>query len=720
MNSPAVGRLRQTTRLPTASLLENQAETAMRWKNGWWKSLREVVALLGVLIAAAGAAETEKAAELRFAHLYSDHMVLQCGRPVRLSGYARPGARVFGRIDDQKETAGTADENGRWSLTLPMLPPGGPHRVTVRDEVGAAVALHDVLAGEVWFCAGQSNMEYPVWSPDAYWRSFGGDTAVREADYPQIRFVQTPRQLAGLQEAADIPAAHWQVCSPGTISAFSAVGYYFGRTLHRRLRVPVGLVECSWSGTSITPWLPVAALRQSAPPELKELLSMLEQNEGKTPERWPKSPRFRTWEARFLAQGASASADDRWRRDENGAAEWSEAAVPPGSGLEEKIDGAVCYRREVTLPPHWAGRPLTLLLGKIDDCDETWFNGVKVGTTDSDVFAHWDRPRRYAVPGELVRAGRNLLAVRVIDFAGGGGFVSPAAELKLVCGTEEIPLAGMWRYRLDFAADPQQTGPRPDPLSNRPEERPAAIFNGMVAPWLTFPMRGVVWYQGESNATEPESYAVLFPLLINSWRELWHDSGMAFVYAQLAPFQRHLPQTRPAEEAGCKDKPGCGGGFTLLREVQDAALRLPHTGMAVTLDLGDRYDIHPQRKQEVGYRLAREAGRICYGDRTVTCGPRFKALEVAGSRVTVHFSNAGSGLTAHGAIPDGFAIAGADGRMYPAVAEILPPDRIVLHAPEVPAPAMVRYGWEACPASANVFNREGFPLAPFRTDRLPQ
>ena len=650
---------------------------------------------------------------LRFGNLYSDHMVLQCEMPIRLSGYAHPGETVSGRFNNNPECAARTDHSGRWSLTLPPMPPGGPHTVTVHDGRGNAVTLRDVLIGEVWFCAGQSNMEYPVWGPHAYWRSFGGDTALREANYPLIRFVKMPRRTTLLHEETDIPEIVWEVCSPETIANFSAVGYYFGRTLHRERKVPVGLIGCYWSGTRITPWLSEPALRNSGPPLTQTLLDMLHENKGTALTRWPKSHRFMEWEKRFFE---NAKPDSRNRQHSPKNSDWNSAVVPPGSPLEEKLDGAVFYRRFIHLPAHWVVKELILYLGKIDDCDETWFNGVKVGETSSDVCAHWDVPRRYKIPGELVRAEKNILDVRVIDFAGGGGFTSPPQELHLICGTEKLPLAGTWNYRLDFVADPAVVGKRPDPISNRKEEMPAAIFNGMVAPWTGFPLRGIVWYQGESNATEPEEYAILFPLLIQSWRTHWNNPELAFVYAQLAPFSRHQATRRPAEEAGLKDVPGSGEGFTLLREVQAATLALPRTGMAVTLDVGDRFDIHPQRKQEVGFRLAKEAARICYGETAISSGPRFASMKITGDTAVLRFSRTGSGLSSRGTIPSGFVIAGADQVMYPAIAEILPPDQIVVRAPEVKNPILVRYGWEGCPSDANLFNREGFPMEPFRTD----
>ena len=653
------------------------------------------------------------AAGLEFGEVYSDHMVLQSGMPIRISGTAAPREELTGRFQSQPEVRTRADENGKWSLEFPALPPGGPYSVTVRGKE-KTLTLSDLLIGEVWICAGQSNMEYPLWSSSKFWRSIGGEEAARTAAYPQIRFLSTPRRtlLPGMEK--EPLRMEWKICSPQTISDFSAVGFYFGRQLHRDLRVPVGLIGCYWSGTRIEPWISESAFRTAENREMVWILDTLRANGGAPLKTWPKSPRFRAWEQRFFAQ-RTAGRFPGWETPAFDDRNWSEVPVPSADPIENRIDGVVLYRKTIELPPDWRGKDLLLSLGTIDDCDETWFNGVRIGVTGSDICSHWEVPRRYPVPARLVRAGRNVIAVRVADFTGEGGFTAPAKELYLSCGKERLSLNGAWRREVEFVSDPGKTGRRPDPISRREHDMPSAIFRGMVAPWTVLPVRGVIWYQGESNATEPESYASLFPLLIEDWRRQWGNPRLAFLYVQLSSYLRHTPWKRLPEDAWRGAEPGGGGGFTLLREVQAATLALPDTGMAVTIDIGDHSDIHPQRKQEVGFRLAREAERVCYGGSPLSAGPRFRSMSVIGDTAVLEFENVGSGLVSRGPA-GGFAVAGADGRMYRAQAEIRKGNRIAVRAPEVASPRTVRYAWNAYPGDANIFTREGYPLGPFRTD----
>lgn len=650
---------------------------------------------------------------LEFREIYSDHMVLQSGMPIRICGTAAPNEELTGRFQSQPEIRTRADEKGNWQLEFPALPPGGPYSLTVRGRT-KSLTLSDLLIGEVWICAGQSNMEYPLWSSSRFWRSIGGEEAARNADDPQIRFLATPRrtQLPGSKKKPLVMS--WKVCSPQTISDFSAVGFYFGRQLRQELQVPVGLIGCYWSGTRIEPWISESAFRAADDREMVWILDALHASGGAPLKTWPKSPRFRAWERRFFAQ-ADRGKFSKWQTRTFHDQSWEPVSVPSADPIEKQIDGAVLYRKEIELPVGWRGKELLLSLGTIDDCDEAWFNGIQVGATGSDICSHWEIARRYPVPAEAVRPGRNVIAVRVIDFTGEGGFTAPAKELYLSCGKERLSLAGTWRREVEFVSDRAKTGRRPDPISRQEHDMPSAIFRGMVAPWTVLPVRGVIWYQGEANATEPEKYALRFPRLIEDWRRQWKNPHLAFLYVQLSSYLRHTPWKRLPEDAWRADAPGSGGGFTLLREVQAATLALPDTGMAVTIDIGDHSDIHPQRKEEVGCRLAGEAKRVCYGGSPLSAGPRFRSMRISGDTAVLEFENVGAGLTSRGPA-GGFTVAGADGRMYRAQAEIRDGHTIAVRSPDVKAPRAVRYAWNAYPGDANIFTEEGLPLGPFRTD----
>ena len=279
------------------------------------------------------------AAGLEFGEVYSDHMVLQSGMPIRISGTAAPREELTGRFQSQPEVRTRADENGKWSLEFPALPPGGPYSVTVRGKE-KTLTLSDLLIGEVWICAGQSNMEYPLWSSSKFWRSIGGEEAARTAAYPQIRFLSTPRRtlLPGMEK--EPLRMEWKICSPQTISDFSAVGFYFGRQLHRDLRVPVGLIGCYWSGTRIEPWISESAFRTAENREMVWILDTLRANGGAPLKTWPKSPRFRAWEQRFFAQ-RTAGRFSGWETPAFDDRNWSEVPVPSADPIENRIDGVV-------------------------------------------------------------------------------------------------------------------------------------------------------------------------------------------------------------------------------------------------------------------------------------------------------------------------------------------------------------------------------------------
>jgi len=313
--------------------------------------------------------------------------------------------------------------------------------------------------------------------------------------------------------------------------------------------------------------------------------------------------------------------------------------------------------------------------------------------------------------------------VRVIDYYGDGGFTGKAEDLSIgpKDGEERQSLAGQWLSRTEFVADLAVIGKRPDPagtgvstLSSRKPGHPTTLYNAMIAPWTIYPIRGAIWYQGESNAGAYERYMTLHPLLIQDWRRLWQDPDLAFIFVQLAAYERHKPTERLADDFWVGREPS-DDSWAKLREVQTATLKIPRTGMAVTIDAGDHSDIHPANKQIVGYRLAKEAMRICYGFKGVSAGPLYKDMAIEGNRIRIHFDNADSGLVSKGGEPTSFAIAGADGVFVWANAKI-EGKTIVVWSDKVPEPKTVRYAWARYPGNANLFNRENFPASPFRTD----
>ncbi|MFN4243762.1 MAG: sialate O-acetylesterase [Tepidisphaerales bacterium] len=622
---------------------------------------------------------------LRLPCIYSSGMVVQRGRPLRLSGSASPGQTVTARFDDQPEVAARVAGDGRFQLTLPpQHTPGGPHRITLRCR-NEAVVLEDVLVGEVWLCSGQSNMEWPVEaarSPDA---------ELADASYPGIRLFLVPQQQADQpQDDLRVPAG-WVAAHPDTVRRFSAVAFFFGRRLHRELGVPVGLVLSSWGGTTAEAWTPLDTL--DAHPELRPLADRARLPAEAPPTPHPEPPNT----------GVSAGwAESELRGD---AAEgWRPLPVPgtwQSAGLLH--NGSVWFRRTVELTADDLARldrPATLTLGIIDDMDTTYVNGVEVGRTGSDTPGFWMVRRRYAVPPERLRVGSNVIAVRVFDQWGEGGLLGPADDMVLDLPGRRIGLSGTWQTRVETAL-PYRTP------AGGVSVPPSALYNAMIHPLTPIAVAGALWYQGESNADRGHQYRTLLREMIHAWRRAFQDDFPFFI-VQLAAF--HPPPTHPGESSWAE-----------LRDAQDhVATTTPNTAIVSAIDVGEADDIHPRDKQTVAARLADAALATVYGRPVRWQHPRFvRATFHPDGQVGLFFEHA-QGLHTRCDPISGFQIAGDDRRWVWAQARLGGPGgaHVVVSSPEVPAPRAVRYGWHDNPP-LSLFNDRNLPLLPFRTDDWP-
>ncbi|MFD1469600.1 sialate O-acetylesterase [Hymenobacter caeli] len=652
--------------------------------------------LLPALLLALGASPAARAA-VRLPALVGSHMVLQRDAKLPLWGWAAPGEQVSVTFRGKTYPAVPGGPDGRWQATLPPQPAGGPYTLTVRGQ--NTIELTDVLVGDVWLASGQSNMQFKVKDPNrgGYQPVQNADQEIAAANWPNLRLF-TVNQTAAYRPQAEAPANGWQVCSPATIAEFSAVAYFFGRDLYQQYRVPMGLIADSWGGTPAEAWVSAEGLR--AFPEFGAKVAAFSQ---RTTSLADDQRAFQTQQKAFQQ---SINTRDQgylpggktWAAPDFDARAWATLAVPgawEASPALAGYDGVVWFRKEIELTAADAARSLTLALGRIADADSTWFNGVKVGGTGGA-----GTPRAYDVPAALVHPGRNVIAVRVVDASGPGGFVGAPADLVLTTAARSLALAGAWQYRPGIA--PADV-PRP-PVPGGAQMAPTALYNGMIAPMQPLAIKGVIWYQGETNAERAEQYRTLFPALIADWRAHW-GYEFPFLFVQLANFNPALPQ--PAES-----------DWAELREAQAGALALPRTGMATAIDLGDPADIHPHNKQEVGRRLALAARRVAYADPgVVASGPTYAGMAVAGPAVRLRFDHHGSGLRAPDGPLRGFAVAGADHKFYWATAQVQGDD-VVVSSAEVPAPVAVRYDWATNP-DGNLYNREGLPTVPFRTDTWP-
>ncbi|HEV8169585.1 MAG TPA: sialate O-acetylesterase [Pyrinomonadaceae bacterium] len=634
-------------------------------------------------------------AEVRLPAIIGDNMVLQQGVKLRIWGNARPGERVTVSLKE-KSAATIADAQGHWQVWLDPLKAGGPLELIVKGD--NVLTIRNVLAGEVWLCSGQSNMEWPLIN------TIGGADTVAHANYPEIRLFTVTKNTSSTP-LADLEG-HWVVTTPDEAAHFSAVGYFFGRELYQQLKVPVGLINSSWGGTPAEAWTRHDTLVSS--PELKPILDRYESSLNALPQAKEAYARaLAAWEEKNLYIDAGNKGEALGYADpKTTTADWSKMDLPKQfetAGL--LIDGAVWFRRELELPASWAGKDLVLNLPPVDDLDTTYFNGTKVGSTGRETPNSYMVPRKYVVPGSLVRAGRNVIAVRVFDSAGEGGFSRGGAFSIGPDGAEAIALGGVWDYKVEQALEPKHPdwGSRPEAVGISNQNNPSVLYNAMIAPLVGFAIRGVIWYQGESNAGRAYQYRTLFPTMIRDWRSAW-GTNFPFYFVQLANWHAH--KSEPDES-----------DWAELREAQMMTLREPQTGMAVTIDIGDETDIHPRNKLDVGRRLAAWALAGQYNQKVIPSGPLFDGFTIKGSEVRIRFKHADGLKTSDGGPLKGFAIAGDDHKFIWADARI-EGDTVIVSSPKITKPVAVRYGWADNPI-ANLYNKAGLPASPFRTDDWP-
>jgi len=637
-------------------------------------------------------------AEVRLPAIIGDNMVLQQGVKVRIWGTAKPDERVTVTFNNHSSSA-VANAQGHWEVWLGPLKAGGPFDLTVKGD--NVLTIKNVLVGEIWLCSGQSNMEWPLIN------TFDGDNAVAHANFPEIRLFTVEKRtsttpLTGVE-------GRWVVTTPDEAAHFSAVGYFFGRELYQRLKVPVGLIHSSWGGTPAEAWTSNDALRSVA--ELKPILDRYQSSLNPLPQTKEAYARaLAAWEEKnlYLDSGNKGEASG-YADPKTSTADWARMELPKQfetAGL--LIDGAVWFRRVVEVPEPWAGKDLVLNLPPIDDYDTTYFNGAKIGSIGRETPNSYMVSRKYVVPGALVHAGPNLIAIRVFDSAGEGGF-SRGGKFSLGPATatepELISLRGDWEYKVELALEPKHPdwGSRPNAVSANNQNNPSVLYNAMIAPLVPFAIRGAIWYQGESNAGRAYQYRTLFPLMIRNWRTAW-GREFPFYFVQLPNWHAHKAEPDESDWAE-------------LREAQTMTLREPQTGMAITIDVGDEVELHPRNKLDVGRRLAAWALAATYGQKIVPSGPLFDRFTIDGDKIRIRFKYAAGLKTIDGGPVKGFAIAGEDHHFVWADARI-DGDTVVVSSPQVAKPVAVRYGWADNPV-VNLYNEAGLPASPFRTDDWP-
>ena len=616
--------------------------------------------------------------------IFNDHMVLQRNKHISIWGRANPGEKIIATISGN-EANGIADEEGWWKVFLPPMKEGGPYELTVTGN-SSKLSYSDILIGDVWIASGQSNME---WKLSMQVNNYKQE--IKNADYPDLRMFSVARNVSHVP-LRDVSSGQWERCSPDNIGDFSAVAYFFSRDIHLEKNIPIGIIQSAWGGTPAEAWTSMAMLHTL--PDFKESIENFRQYPENYQAMIPENERKRHIRD-SLYQHADEGLQQNVHQLNYKDHQWP-VMTQPNNWQDTDLsdyDGFVWLRKEVQLPEDFKNQDLELSLGRIIHRDETYFNGNLVGQESNN-----QTYRKYKIPRNLVKNGKNIIAVRVLNRWGQGGLVGVADSLflKPADGNKKISLADSWRYN-------QNIEPKIPEVANL-AHRLAALYNAMINPLVPLSIKGFIWYQGESNAGRAYQYRSLFPAMIEDWRVRFNQGYLPFLYVQLANFMER--KNEPVEDAWAE-----------LREAQLMTLNYPNTGMAVTIDIGEADDIHPRNKQDVGKRLALAAYKVAYHDDIVYSGPLYDSMDIENNRIYLHFSNVGSGLTtSDGEAPESFAIAGSDKEFHWAKARIIDQNTIMVENSKVKNPVAVRYAWQSNP-EVNLYNKEGLPASPFRTDQ---
>ncbi len=616
--------------------------------------------------------------------LLSDGLVLQRGTGTKICGRAAADQKVTINFNGKTYNA-TAAANGKWVVILSELKAGGPYNMEI--DAGNHRTIKNILIGDVWVCSGQSNMELPMDRVKYRYADI-----IANSDNPVIRHFAVPLRYDFKTPQEELESGRWESANPDSVLNFSAIGYFFAKALFEKYHVPIGLINASVGGSPAEAWLSEDALK-TFPAHLKTAekfkdsayLARIEKEDIEVSNEW--------YNRAHQQDKGLANGQKPWFDTSYDASEWSTMKLPAyweDEGLEP-LNGVVWFRKEFDIPASLVGKPARLLLGRIVDNDTAYINGTLVGTT-----GYQYPPRIYDVPENLLKAGKNTIVVRVINTADRGGFIKDK-PYQLTAGGQTIDLKGQWQYKVGAVTDPL-------PAPTFFQYQPLGLFNGMIAPLLDYTIKGVIWYQGESNVGRAREYQKLFPALIADWRQKWKQGDFPFLFVQLANYLQ--PQEQPSE-----------GGWAELREAQLKTLGVPNTAMAVAADVGEWNDPHPLNKKDVGERLALAAQKVAYGDKNVVhSGPIYQSMQIEGNKIIISLTNISGGLMVKGAgEPGHFAIAGADKKFVWAKAKIQD-NKIIVWSDHVPNPVAVRYAWADNPEGANLYNKEGLPASPFRTD----
>jgi sialate O-acetylesterase len=612
--------------------------------------------------------------------LIGNHMIIQHGVPFPIGSVHVPHSRIkisfLGKIYET-----VSDGQGKWNISLDPAESGGPYTLTISGEGVPDRVIEDIYVGELWLCSGQSNMELPM--------------ARLKDEYPEewnlpvnslIREFRTPINWDFSGPRDELLEGRWLPAAPETLDSFSGTAYFFAKKIFENHKTPVGLIVSAMGGA------PVEALMS------KEALAAFPYKiaEGeKYADSRLREETVKSAEAAVISWEKALNQNDRglgeqWHSTGVDDSSWKDMVLPSWfseAGLGD-FCGVLWFRRTIRIPPGLAGRELKLWLGTIVDADHVYWNGREIGNT-----TYRYPPRKYVVPPELVREGDNQITLRIICKNGNGGFIA-GKPFRLFAGDQIMELGGTWKYKISV-----KTTPRPGDFFV--QWKPMGLFNAMIAPLLKFPVKGILWYQGESNADKEDQaaeYSALFTALIQDWRRKKRQGDIPFIFVQLPLF-------------GSPKENNETSIWAMVREAQSAALSLPATGMAAALDLGEWNDLHPVQKKDVGYRLALAAEAVAYQGKNTAPGPRVNSIEHQNNTLRIRFCNCGAGL--HALSQPYVGVVSAD-QVARLPATIENHDTLLVDLSFVKGPEKLLYAWADNPADRQLYNADGLPVIPFR------
>jgi len=607
--------------------------------------------------------------------LISDGMIIQRDSPFPVWSKVKLSITFLGKKYESRET------NGKWLITLEPIKAGGPFTMDISREKDS-FSINDIYSGDLWMCAGQSNMEMQM---ERLRDDFGEEWEI--ADYPLIRLFNVVQEWDFSCVRDELTGGAWISPSKETLHEFTGTGWFFAKEMYKKHGVPVGLVRTAWGGTPIESWMSADALKDF----LEKIAEGKKYADSARSEQVTKESADAVMKWETLLRNEDRGLAEKWEEPQTDISGWNEINMPgdfSSAGELSGFCGVIWLAKDFEVSASFAVKKVYVWLGTITDADTVYINGVEIGNT-----TYRYPPRKYACKG-LIKKGKNRIVIRVTCNSGDGG-VTVDKPFRVFTDSETVELAGKWKYKVGASA------------SVRPQEfffqrLPSGNFNAMIAPLLKYPLKGVLWYQGESNDSNPKDYAKLFRLMVLDWREKY-GGELPFIFVQ-------LPIWRKPSDNNEKSS------WALLREAQASALSLPATGMACALDLGEWNDLHPLNKKDVGLRLFLAAEKTLFNADNSSPGPVLQRVEKKEEKLYLYFNNCSGGLKT---VPEGEKahVSVIDGeKQIRLPAEIAGKDVICVSLSSLKEPKKVLYAWADNPADRQLYNSDGLPTLPFRAE----